>query len=491
MRRFILTIAAFLMMMSLMGVKAEASIKKVTVHVKTYGSQIQECMIDHIILEYSSPVSLPKSAGKRKKLYTFTDRWYGGTRKIKAVYTNNKAKTRASMKSKKGRFVIVQFQPIENPSYDSETFQKGLHAGNATQYVKEEDRSYKRFNYNATIEFTQNKNLYTKNGKLVKKAGRIKIKNKQIQFDDVTYPKIITDSVANTTDIPFSYRYTDHKKKGTVEKLSYETVDYTTKDGVIYKKEALVYLPYGYYHNPDKKYPILYYMHGTGGSIEGSMNMHLDRLMDNMIQDGMIEPIILVCCSYYTNNPDKDREKGFREQDVYDQEFRNDLVRAVESKYRTYAENVTDDGLKASRQYRAFTGLSAGAMVTWQELLDNSDLIANFIPLSGLIGNMYYENGDYIMNPVGTQMVIDRLEQLDAQNMSYRIVECCGTEDDQMTEYVKTQYQRFMEHPTLFTPDRYRLLWTPGCGHVSKAFDDGLYSALPMVFPGEYYRNQQ
>ena len=40
MRRFILTIAAFLMMMSVMGVKAEASIKKVTVHVKTYGSQI-------------------------------------------------------------------------------------------------------------------------------------------------------------------------------------------------------------------------------------------------------------------------------------------------------------------------------------------------------------------------------------------------------------------------------------------------------------------
>jgi enterochelin esterase-like enzyme len=54
-------------------------------------------------------------------------------------------------------------------------------------------------------------------------------------------------------------------------------------------------------------------------------------------------------------------------------EFRNDLLPLVDSKYRTIAD----------RDHRAFGGFSMGSETTWEVMLNCLNLVKNFMPLSG------------------------------------------------------------------------------------------------------------
>ena len=150
-----IVLMVFALSLGVSGIAVKAGIKNTKLYVETYGTDIKECMIDHIIIEYDSTVALPKSAADRRKLYSFQDYWYGGTREVKAVYSNSRAKTRPNMKNRTGRFVIIQFKPIKSISYDEESYNKGLHSGMAIQRDKEEEKNYRRYNYDTTISFKQ------------------------------------------------------------------------------------------------------------------------------------------------------------------------------------------------------------------------------------------------------------------------------------------------------------------------------------------------
>ena len=74
---------------------------------------------------------------------------------------------------------------------------------------------------------------------------------------------------------------------------------YESADG---EKHALVYLPAGY-DEGNEVYNILYFMHGGGGSPElyftAGGQSSLSNLLDHMIEDGLIEPLIVVAPSFY------------------------------------------------------------------------------------------------------------------------------------------------------------------------------------------------
>ena len=63
----------------------------------------------------------------------------------------------------------------------------------------------------------------------------------------------------------------------------------------------------------------------------------------------------------------------------------NDLIPAVEGTYSTYADNVTPEGIKASRDHRAFGGFSMGSVATWHTFLNCLDAFRYFMPSSGAI----------------------------------------------------------------------------------------------------------
>lgn len=55
----------------------------------------------------------------------------------------------------------------------------------------------------------------------------------------------------------------------------------------------------------------------------------------------------------------------------------------MESKYSTYAEDTTSDGLIASRDHRGFGGFSMGSVNTWCTFRYGLGYFRYFMPMSG------------------------------------------------------------------------------------------------------------
>ena len=166
--------------------------------------------------------------------------------------------------------------------------------------------------------------------------------------------------------IPSKYTKYQLEESGTIEKITYPTRDYFGDGGEI-TKSANVYLPYGY--SADRKYNVLYLMHGIGGDEnEWGMNTVSSRvklIMDNLIYHGDIEPFIVV-----TPNGRSSRQYGAKDSDynsfyVFGQELRNDLIPYIETAYSTYGDQDEAGYDPASvREHRAMAGLSMGGMQT-------------------------------------------------------------------------------------------------------------------------------
>ena len=177
--------------------------------------------------------------------------------------------------------------------------------------------------------------------------------------------------------VPAKFDTGEIAEAGTLEELVYQTKAYAT-DGRAVTKRALVYLPWGY--DPAQSYNILYLMHGTGDDENYWLQTHpFNKIMlDRMIAQGEIEPLIVVTPTFYVEDDGKDSSLdiltfSFRE------ELRNDLMPAVESKYATWAETADDAGFAASREHRAFAGLSRGAVTTANSVLCGSlDYFSSF-----------------------------------------------------------------------------------------------------------------
>ena len=163
--------------------------------------------------------------------------------------------------------------------------------------------------------------------------------------------------------VPEQFDSVECDQPGTVEEVLYSTRAYAT-DGRDVQKRALVYLPYGY--DETKHYNILYLMHGPGDDENYWLKTHPGNkvMLDQLIATGNIEPLIVVTPTFYVEDDLKDTgldplTYSFRE------ELRNDLMPVVEGTYSTYAETLDDDGFTASRDHRAFAGLSRGAVTTY------------------------------------------------------------------------------------------------------------------------------
>ena len=180
---------------------------------------------------------------------------------------------------------------------------------------------------------------------------------------------------------------------GTLEKLTYETWESFTYEQHAQRltKEAWVYVPYGY--DPGKQYNILYLSHG-GWSNETTL-MGTDKnpnafkhIMDHAIENGEIDPLLIVLPTYNNTSGEDSGDYSLAIQltDQFHNELMNDLIPAAETKYSTWAEDVTHEGIVASRDHRAFGGFSMGSVNTWCTFRYCLDAFRYFIPMSGNYG---------------------------------------------------------------------------------------------------------
>ena len=132
------------------------------------------------------------------------------------------------------------------------------------------------------------------------------------------------------------------KHPGTIQKITIQS-QYTGET-----KAVNVYLPYGYDQNTDKKYPVIYLLHGFGGDENTWFDgFKANKVADVLIEEGVIEPVILVCPnaknamggSFYTNSIDTDPQRnptlnprlGFG---LYEYYIIQEVMQTVESQFR-------------------------------------------------------------------------------------------------------------------------------------------------------------
>ncbi len=181
------------------------------------------------------------------------------------------------------------------------------------------------------------------------------------------------------------YRNAEIAERGTVVKFTYDTKDNVGGGDTIYQKYALAYLPAGYDENDtETRYNVMYFMHGGSDSPEWFLNGEGQKsqfayMFDYMIANGEMEPAIICFVSYYTEYRSDDTQNCLN----FHHELMNDLIPAFESKYHTYAEDVTPESIRASRLHRAFGGFSMGAVTTWATFENRLDSIAYYMPVSG------------------------------------------------------------------------------------------------------------
>lgn len=175
----------------------------------------------------------------------------------------------------------------------------------------------------------------------------------------------------DVADVPDAYKE-PATQQGRVEQVSYT---FGAEE-----KYFLIYLPYGY-DSSTERYNVLYVSHGGGGGkpetfLKTDSNTALQNTIDNMIQNGEIEPFILVAPTWKTSD--------FTASGTYDEstamtmnfatnELGQYVVATVDANYRT----------NATREGRAFSGFSMGGVTTWFTFMYAMDYFKYFVPMSG------------------------------------------------------------------------------------------------------------
>src|SRR5690625_80181 len=197
--------------------------------------------------------------------------------------------------------------------------------------------------------------------------------------------------------LPGEYR-NESERQGSIESVNYPVAGLA--DGAS-EKHLNLYLPYGYDQaDASKKYNVFYLMHG-GGEDENLLfggpgqNRELKNILDNMIANGDIEPLIVVTPTFYgvknnlENDPEESHVEGVDhplpivETDYFHEELVTDLITFVETAYHTHAGDGSKEDLIASREHRAFGGFSMGSVTTWNVFVNALDYFKYFMPLSG------------------------------------------------------------------------------------------------------------
>ena len=229
-------------------------------------------------------------------------------------------------------------------------------------------------------------------------VGKTDISDKE-DGNAVTVSENIPDALEQ---IPDEYKK-PAQVQGRIERLDYKTYEsfsYAEKSKQL-DKTAYVYLPADY--DKGQQYNIFYLMHG-GWSNETTWlgtpehPTEFKNILDHAIADGKIQPLIIVCPTYNNTSGEDSADYSLALQltDQYHQELAGDLIPAVESKYSTFAEDTTEDGIKKSRDHRGFGGFSMGSVTTWHTFQYCLDYFRYFMPMSGNMST----DGEYMADMV-------------------------------------------------------------------------------------------
>ena len=296
-------------------------------------------------------------------------------------------------------------------------------------------------------------------------------------------PHDYTGLMNKTNSVPVNYEQ-EAEQRGEVVRIDYDTRDYAEGTGAVRTNTAYVYLPYGYEENTDRRYNVLYFIHGhygTAASFFQDENGLLRKLLDHMTENGDMAPTIVVSPSYNYGNPTPNYVDADPYCEVLPQELVNDLIPIVESRYRTYAESTDAAGLESSREHRALGGFSMGAVTTWYALEHTLDYFKFFMPVSADCWSL----GEFAgMNrPAETaEYLAGIIRQSPYADTGFYIWAASGTDDSAYRETL-VQVEAMAQLTDVFPLSNLTFHEKDGARHEFRPMAEYLYNALPFFFP--------
>lgn len=158
-----------------------------------------------------------------------------------------------------------------------------------------------------------------------------------LNADDVqVYPEPTAGINADRPEIPH----------GKLEMITYDSKSVGTQ------RKMQVYTPPGY--TPDKKYPVLYLLHGIGGDeTEWTRFAAPNLLMDNLLAAGKTVPMILVLPNGRAQKNDRAEGNVYATAPAFaafEKDLLEDVIPTIEKRY----------SVQADREHRGLAGLSMG-----------------------------------------------------------------------------------------------------------------------------------
>jgi len=235
--------------------------------------------------------------------------------------------------------------------------------------------------------------------------------------------------------------------RGTIVRVDYKTNTYDEEAKEL-DKYMLVYLPHGYDpEDKSKKYDVFYLIHGMAESQHtafGDVDQYseLMRIVDHLIADGKIKPMIIVTPTWY-NSPS---DNMFIRVKEFHKELVNDIIPTIEGQFNVYAKSTSKEDLIAAREHRAVGGFSMGAGCTWYNYIYAIDYFKYYVPISlwCLQDTESIKNEGYNFEGTNEEIIAQYLAAI-ARNKGYtkddiRIFAATGTADmayNGMVEQIK------------------------------------------------------
>ncbi|NQU85880.1 MAG: esterase family protein [Mariniphaga sp.] len=234
-----------------------------------------------------------------------------------------------------------------------------------------------------------------------------------------------------------------------------DTISYKSKT-VGTERNALIYTPPGYTKN--KKYPVLYLLHGIGGDeFEWLNGGHPEVILDNLYAENKVEPMIVVMPNGRAMKDDSaggnimapDKVQAFA---TFEKDLLNDLIPFIEKNYPAIKD----------RENRAIAGLSMGGGQSLNFGLSNLD---KFAWVGGFSSAPNLKSPEELVpDPEKTK------EELKLLWMS------CGNKDGLLRFSERThEYLKENSVPHIY-------LVEPGGIHDFKVWKNGLYMFTQLIF---------
>lgn len=220
-----------------------------------------------------------------------------------------------------------------------------------------------------------------------------------------------------------------------------------------------IYTPAEYDANPDKKYPVLYLLHGGGEDERGwSTQGKTDLILDNLIADGKAKPMLVVMMDGNTGGGGI-ASFGERSLQIFENELKQAVIPVVEKNYR--AQTTPDS--------RALAGLSMGGLQTLYAGLKNHHMFSYL----GVFSSGWFANNPTLSEPQYTFMK-NNVAAINSDIKHFWIA--MGAKEDIAYENCKVMLKKFDEMGV-----RYQYSEYPG-GHTWPVWRNNLYRFAPLLF---------